>query len=148
MLPLIHEEAEQIHDAIFAEVNYHASYEPKRAVRTRRWKYIRRFDHHVGPVLPNVDDSPSKDVLLEAGWQQQIRPIEALYDLIFDPIESCNLVSDPSLAGVLEEMRIYLEEWMRETDDPLLHGPVPAPVGAELNNPDQLSPGEITHRVV
>jgi N-sulfoglucosamine sulfohydrolase len=148
VLPLIREEAEQIHDAIFAEVNYHASYEPKRAVRTRRWKYIRRFDHHVGPILPNVDDSPSKDVLLAAGWQQQVRPMEALYDLIFDPIESCNLASDPSMAGVLEEMRIRLEEWMRETNDPLLQGSVPAPVGAELNDLDQISPGEITYRVV
>ena len=29
----------------------------------RRWKYIRHFDHRLGPVLTNCDDSPSKDVL-------------------------------------------------------------------------------------
>lgn len=147
LLPLVQEEADQIHDAIFAEVNYHATYEPKRAVRTGRWKYIRRFDHHLGPVLPNVDDGPTKDLLIEQGWLKQIRPLEALYDLIFDPTESCNLAYDPSVADVLEEMRIRLEKWMRETDDPLLYGPVPAPAGAELNDQDQISPAEPTHFV-
>ena len=31
---------------------------------------------------------------------------------------------------------------MRETADPLLDGPVPAPEGAEINSPDQISPAE------
>ena len=31
---------------------------------------------------------------------------------------------------------------MRETEDPLLDGPVAAPEGAELNGPDQISPAE------
>jgi arylsulfatase A-like enzyme len=147
LLPLIHEEKEQIHEAIFAEVNYHAAYEPKRAVRTRRWKYIRRFDHRPGLILPNVDDSPAKDLLLEHGWQKHYRPLEALYDLVFDPTEAHNLAYDPSMAEILEDMRIRLDAWMHDTDDPLLHGPVPAPVGAELNDLDQISPDEPTHFV-
>ncbi len=36
-------------------------------------------------------------------------------------------------------MRERLEDWMRETDDPLLAGDVPAPPGAVLNDPDQRS---------
>ena len=39
----------------------------------------------------------------------------------------------------LEEMRNKLDHWMRVTNDPLLHGPVSAPPGAELNDPDQMS---------
>jgi hypothetical protein len=31
---------------------------------------------------------------------------------------------------------------MEETDDPLLRGPAPAPVGAEINTRDQLSPND------
>jgi hypothetical protein len=31
---------------------------------------------------------------------------------------------------------------MRETGDPLLNGPVPAPPGVELNSPDQRSAAE------
>ncbi|MBV9711123.1 MAG: sulfatase, partial [Ktedonobacteraceae bacterium] len=139
LLPLIHDEVDELHDAIFAEVTYHAAYEPQRAVRTRRWKYIRRFDHHLGPVLPNCDDSPSKDVLMEYGWKERSHPLEQLYDLIFDPNEAHNMANDLSVGVILEEMRTRLDEWMVRTDDPLLHGPVPAPHGAELNDPDQMS---------
>jgi N-sulfoglucosamine sulfohydrolase len=139
ILPLIQDETERIHDAIFAEVTYHAAYEPMRAVRTQRWKYIRRFDHHLGPVLPNCDDSPSKDVLMQHSWKERSRPFEQLYDLIFDPNEASNVANDLSVAVVLEEMRTRLDNWMRDTNDPLLHGPVMPPPGAELNDPEQLS---------
>jgi arylsulfatase A-like enzyme len=43
LLPLVRRETTQIRDALFAEMNWHAAYEPQRAVRTKRWKYIRRF---------------------------------------------------------------------------------------------------------
>ena len=147
LVPLIEDEVEQIHDTIFAEVTYHAAYEPQRAVRTRNWKYIRRFDHHLGPILPNTDDSPSKDVLIQHGWKERSRPLEQLYDLIFDPNEASNVANDLSNALILEEMRTRLDRWMSATNDPLLHGPVPAPHGAELNDPDQMSPSYPTRFV-
>jgi N-sulfoglucosamine sulfohydrolase len=145
--PLILGEEEEINDAIFAEVTYHAAYEPQRAVRTRRWKYIRRFEHRPGPVLPNCDDSPSKDVWLEHGWRERAPAREQLYDLVFDPNESHNLAGDPAMVEVLAEMRGRLERWMRATDDPLLRGPVPAPPGVQVNDPDGLSPREPTRSV-
>jgi arylsulfatase A-like enzyme len=147
IMPLIRNEAEQIHDALFAEVTFHAAYEPQRAVRTQRWKYIRRFDHHLGPVLPNCDDSPSKQVLMHYGWQKRLRPLEQLYDLIFDPNEACNLAHDQSVGTILEELRERLDDWMRATDDPLLHGPVSAPNGTELNDPEHMSPAYPTRFV-
>ena len=142
LLPLMHGDIEQVHDAIFAEVTYHAAYEPQRAVRTNRWKYIRHFDHHLGPILPNCDDSPSKDVLVQHGWKERSRPLELLYDLIFDPNEACNIAYDQSVGHVLEDMRNQLDNWMRATNDPLLHGPVSPPGGVELNDPDQMSPSD------
>jgi N-sulfoglucosamine sulfohydrolase len=147
LLPLVHNEKDQLHEAVFAEVNYHAAYEPKRAVRTKRWKYIRRFDDRSELILPNVDDSPTKDFLLERGWQQHSRPLEALYDLVFDPTEAHNLANDPAMTEILQDMRMKLDTWMHETNDPLLHGPIPAPVGAELNDLAQISPEEATHFV-
>ncbi len=142
LMPLIRGETTEVRQEIFAEVNYHAAYEPMRAIRTRRWKYIRRYDDRTRPVLPNCDDSPSKSLWLEHGWAEIPPDREALYDLIFDPNEKENLVSNPRAAEVLAEMRARLDAWMRSTDDPLLRGPVPAPPGAIVNDPDGLSPQE------
>ena len=140
MMPLIRGEVEAIHDEIFAEVNYHAAYEPQRAIRTQRWKYIRRYSDRQKPVLPNCDASPSKDVWVRHGWQDRYVAPEQLYDLIFDPNETHNLVDDSTMTSVLEDMRHRLDQWMLETDDPLLYGPVPPDAGAQLNDPASISP--------
>lgn len=146
-LPVIQGQTQEINDAVFAEVNYHASYEPKRAVRTKRWKYIRRFEGRLRPVLPNCDDGPSKSYWVENGWAKHSITPEALYDLLFDPNERNNLAGDPSHRTMLEQMRKCLDLWMRSTNDPLLHGPVKAPPGASLNDPDEISPNGPTEIV-
>ena len=139
-LPLLTDERESIRDEIFAEVSYHAAYEPKRAVRTERYKYIRRYDGRRSPVLSNIDDGFTKSEWLAAGYgDSEIAP-ERLYDTWLDPMERVNLVDSGEHADALADMRARLERWMRETDDPLLKGPVPAPPEAELNDPDGLSP--------
>jgi N-sulfoglucosamine sulfohydrolase len=142
LMPLIRHETPEVREEIFTEVNYHAAYEPLRAIRTQRWSYIRRFDDRDSPVLPNCDDGLSKTVLLEHGWKEKAPDREALYDLIFDPNEVDNRIDDPRVQGVVVEMRSRLKAWMVETDDPLLRGPVPAPKDAVVNDPDGLSPGE------
>jgi N-sulfoglucosamine sulfohydrolase len=148
LMPLLRKEVAEVNDALFGEITFHAAYEPQRAVRTRRFKYIRRFDEdHQGPVLPNVDDGPSKDLLVSHGWPDRALPREELHDLIFDPQEVANVVHDPAYAEVLEELRGRLETWMRETDDPLLDGPVQPQPGTALNRPDQLSPDDPTYVV-
>jgi N-sulfoglucosamine sulfohydrolase len=144
LLPVVRREVDEIHDEIFAEGTFHVAYEPQRAVRTRRWKYIRRFGDRATPVLANTDDGPSKDVLLRYGWAERPVAFEQLYDLVFDPDEAANLVDDPRHAGVRRELADRLERWMRETDDPLLAGPIVPPAGVELNLPDQRSPSEPT----
>jgi N-sulfoglucosamine sulfohydrolase len=145
LMPLVRREVDEVNDAIFAEVTFHAAYEPQRAVRTRRFKYIRRFDNgHAGPVLANIDDSPSKDLLVEHGLAGRRVAEEELYDLVFDPSEAANRADDPAYADVLAELRARLEGWMVETDDPLLHGPIAPADGAEINRPDQRSPDDPT----
>jgi N-sulfoglucosamine sulfohydrolase len=147
LMPLIRRQTTTIRDQIFAEMTWHAAYEPQRAVRTERWKYIRRFGERTTPVLPNCDDSPSKDLLLRYGWAEREIAFEQLYDLVFDPNEASNVAADPACAGPLAELRGRLDGWMHETDDPLLHGdPIP-PAGAEINQPDQLSASDPLTRI-
>jgi N-sulfoglucosamine sulfohydrolase len=142
LMPLVRGEVDSLHEAIFAETTFHAAYQPHRAVRTERWKYIRRFDDYDHPVLANCDDSESKDVWVEAGWGEKVVPREQLYDLVLDPAEGENLAADPASGEVLEEMRARLDAWMRETEDPLLDGTVTAPPGARVNEQWQLSADE------
>ncbi len=142
LMPVLRGEKSEVNDEIFAEVTYHAAYEPKRAVRTGCWKYIRRFGMRRSPVLPNCDDGLSKSLWLEHGWKNQQLPMESLYDLVFDPTEHRSLLDDSSAAEALADMRGRLDRWMRRTNDPILKGDVPAPPGALANDPDGISPRE------
>lgn len=147
LLPLVRREVAAVRAAVFAEVSYHAAYEPQRAIRTDRWRYIRRFGDRLRPVLPNVDDSPSKDIWVEHGWRERPLAPEELYDLVFDPQECRNVAGDPALAPVLDDLRRRLADWMRDTDDPLLRGPILQPPGAAVNDAAGLSPDEPTTRI-
>ena len=140
VLPLLRGDAESIRAEVFAEVTYHAAYEPKRAVRSERYKYIRRYDNRESSVLSNIDDGLAKTELLEAGFGEQAPAPEQLYDTLLDPAEKINLIDEADYADLLADMRLRLDRWMRETDDPLLRGPVPAPPGTVANDPDGLSP--------
>jgi hypothetical protein len=93
-------------------------------------------------VLANCDDSDTKDLLVEAGWGEQEVAEEQLYDLVLDPQEGRNLAYEPAQAEVAAELRERLELWMRETDDPLLDGPVAPPEGAIVNEQWQVSPDD------
>ena len=142
LLPLLRGERAGLHDELHAEINCHGAWEPQRSVRTERWKYIRRFGSRDAPVICNVEDGPAKDVWLRAGWPSLYLAGERLHDLWLDPGEGVNLVSDLRFAPALSDMRQRLKRWMKETDDPLLHGHIPAPAGALMNDPDSVSPGE------
>jgi len=145
LMPLMRDDGVEIRDEAFSEVTYHAAYEPKRAVRTKRWSYLRRFGARRAPVLPNIDDSVSKDLWLQNGYADRDEAVEELHDLLYDPGEACNLAGDPEVAGVLADMRGRLERWMKRTNDPLLVGdPVAAPAGAVANDPAGVSPREPT----
>jgi arylsulfatase A-like enzyme len=144
LLALSDRSAGELHDAIFAEITFHAAYEPQRGIRTRRWKYIRRFGDDDRPTLANTDDSPTKSLLLDHGWADRPIPEEQLYDLVFDPNEAANLAYDPTHAEVADDLRSRLEAWMRETGDPLLDGPVVPSYAVELNLQHHVSPDDPT----
>lgn len=128
LLPIVEGETDTVRDAVFAGLTFHGEYEPKRCVRTDRYKYIRRFDD-TPRELVNVDDTESKRFLAEHDLGERTRPREALYDCYHDPAERTNLVEDPAYREVHSRLAQRLEEWMEHTDDPLLSPPVPDPRG-------------------
>jgi N-sulfoglucosamine sulfohydrolase len=128
-----------LHEELFAELTYHAAYEPTRSIRTNRYRYTRRFDGRSAPVLPNIDDSPSKDALLEAGWQERDRAQELLFACTTDRENIANLVTQ--LPEVATRLRGRLSDWMQVTDDPFASGDTPVIVrGTFANPPDGISP--------
>ena len=145
-MPVLKGEQSEINKEVFSEVTYHAAYEPKRCVRTGRWKYIRRFDGRTTSVLPNCDDGGSKTFWLEKGWKTEpLVSKEELYDLVFDPMEHSNLANQAYAQDALKEMRARLDGWMQRTNDPLLRGPVPLVPGGRVVDPNAISPEALNH---
>lgn len=139
-LAVVRGERESLRDEIFSELTYHASYDPMRGIRTRRYNYIRSFADRPYSFPPHVDDSPTKDYLRGQGYFERRRPPELLFDLDFDPFERSNLVGDPGHQHILASLRARLDDWLASTDDPLLLGDVPPPPGAVVTPIDSYSP--------
>ncbi|AGB38028.1 sulfatase family protein [Natronococcus occultus] len=111
-------------ERVFAGMTWHDRYNPIRAVRTDRYKYVRNFWHLPGIYLTrDIYESAAGSEVREEYYCEQ-RPYVELYDLETDPDERENLADDPDYEGVRERLRDDLIEWMLETDDPLLDGPV------------------------
>lgn len=132
LLPMLRGQEQTGHDAVYAELNYHVAYEPQRCVRTERYKYIRRFEKSRGRVLEHTDDGASKSYMRAHGWGDQLPQQEMLFDLRLDPQEAVNIIDASSAEGVAQQMRERLDQWMYETEDPLLQGPIQAPPGANV----------------
>ncbi len=122
LLPLATGEREKNdREAIFAEMTYHVHYLPMRAIRTRKWKYIRNYsDDAVGlDQCAHMDWAHRLCELPNQGWKRPRVP-EELYDLETDPDEQKNRAADPAFERVLEMMRRDLDRQMAETQDPYL----------------------------
>lgn len=111
---------------VFAEKTFHNRYDPLRAVRTDRWKLIARFECSDPIEVP-------ADIMRGPTYAQMIpevvgpvAPFE-LYDLNADPVERENLAGRPEHAETETELKRRLVDWMLETEDPLLCGPVASP---------------------
>ncbi|ELY60994.1 sulfatase family protein [Natronococcus jeotgali] len=111
-------------DRIFAEMTWHDTYNPIRAIRTGRYKYVRRFWPLPTVYLPaDVFASESGREVREA-VATPARQYEELYDLRDAPQEDDNVVYEPRYRDVRLDLSERLHEWMVATDDPLLDGPV------------------------
>jgi arylsulfatase A-like enzyme len=103
-----------------------------RAIRTRRFKYIRNFET---AFLVEVPGDVQQGMIfrhhtsLYSGAEHP--PVE-LYDLEADPLEQHNLAGAEPLHEVESRLDSQLRTWMERTDDPLLRGPVPSPLWQQI----------------
>jgi N-sulfoglucosamine sulfohydrolase len=135
-------ENEKVRDEIYAEINYHTSYEPARCIRNERYKYIKYFDETYNKYnYSNMDDSEVKKFLTDNGLLNMDKDMEILYDLYFDPGEADNVAGKPEYREILAEMREKLKNWQIETKDPVLNGKIEAPRGAKVNKKNSMSAG-------
>lgn len=118
LIPAFENPQKQIRDSVFAEINFHTSYEPARCVRTSRYKYICYYDEEWQKYnMTNCDDSELKEFLIQAGWRDKTKPREMLFDLYFDPMEKDNVAGLEQYQDILQLMRDKLEDWRRRTSD-------------------------------
>lgn len=110
---------------IFAEMTWHDKYNPMRAVRTNRFKYIRNFGERPLVYLPkDVWDGPAGQEMREDYYRSK-RPQEELYDLDKDPLEMNNVIDHPDYQDAAWALRTRVYNWMVESNDPLLYGDYP-----------------------
>lgn len=129
---LLREGGQVFREDVFAEVNAHASLEPMRGVRTKRFNLIVRFDDDLRRAWANVDNGPSKDLWMRLHADTPLERVQ-LFDLERDPQERCNVADHPAYASARSEMEGRLRRWMTDTRDPLLEGPLRLPSGAKVN---------------
>lgn len=111
-------------EKVFAEITWHDRYNPIRAVRTERFKYIRNLSHNPRVYLPNDVYASRAGREVRGRYNRPSRVYEELYDLKSDPDEQENVANDESYAQVRAKLESTLATWMHGTDDPLLEGPI------------------------
>jgi len=125
---LLTDPTREIRKYVFAEDHWHDYEDLGRAVRSRRFKYIRNDYPDLPPTPPaDVGRSPTYRVMQRMRAEGTLpehqsscfvkpRPAEELYDTVADPHELRNLVGDTRHAAVLDELRRALADWSRRTD--------------------------------
>jgi arylsulfatase A-like enzyme len=118
-----------IRDEIYAEDHWHDFEDYTRAIRTKKFKYIRNF-------YPDLPNTPPADAFRSISFQAMLRmnnnqelneaqsrcfevprSEEELYDIISDPNELINLAANSKYQNKLVQMRELLNEYRTITDD-------------------------------
>ncbi|MHC4326947.1 MAG: sulfatase-like hydrolase/transferase [Planctomycetota bacterium] len=121
------------------------AYDLIRAVRDKRYKYIRNYMWYVtrGQDIDYMNQMPTMREMRRLNAEgklkgpqkqyfEETKPVEELYDIVADPHEVRNLAGDPQYKGVLERMRKAHTEWVIETSD---MGLIPEPEFDEMKRP-------------
>ena len=111
--------------ATFHEVT---NYYPYRALRGRRYKYVRNLYPELTRPLPSdLFASPTWQAVRDDGLEMMgqrpteaflHQPAEALFDVEADPVEAVNRIDDPDLQEVAADMRRKVQQFRVDTSDP------------------------------
>ena len=118
-------------DYVHADADrFDSEYDTIRAVRDKRFKYLRNFNPEKPYYLPLTyrEQMPVMQELLrmrdagqlnetQAQWFRTSKEEEELFDTENDPYELNNLAGDTSYAEKLAELRNELDSWMSYIDD-------------------------------
>ncbi|HIT75704.1 MAG TPA: sulfatase [Candidatus Avipropionibacterium avicola] len=126
LTPQLRGEVEQARDQVWLEKTYHGEYDPIRAIRTPQWKFVLNFEPRPLLQLPlDLEGSLTRQGMGDDHLEP--RPMQELYDLTADPDEVTNLAEDPVHAEVRDRLHRQLLDFLAETGDRLLDGPIPNP---------------------
>lgn len=125
--PLLDGGAYAARQELFTEMTYHDYYDPRRAVRTERYKLIANFTTAPAFMDPSQQWRPRSDTVTPPNHAMAYHPAVELYDLIDDPWEQKDLAHDPAHAEALRDLSARLMRHLRETRDPILRGAITGP---------------------
>ncbi len=136
-VPILENYSAETRDYIAAEHNWHDYQAYERAIRNRKYLYIRN-------AFPELNASPPADAVRSITYKEMIkmrkannlsenqsdcfvapRPAEELYDVVNDPWQLHNLAESTEHADALDKMRKLLENWIIEFDDNIPENPTP-----------------------
>lgn len=107
---------------VFAQITHHCRFRPERAIRNKKYKYIRKFHHVPGGYMPyDVHTSLSGEAIRDEMYSLPYTN-EEFYDLEKDPNERNNLAENVIYQKDKELLNRELIEWMVKTNDPILFG--------------------------
>ncbi len=108
-----------VRDHVYTEKTYHDSYDPIRAIRTKKYSYIENYAQRPLLDLPlDIEESPSGHAV--ESLIKTPRPARELYDLEADPAESTNLLTNDATVeaeAIAEELAVRLNDWRQKTGD-------------------------------
>jgi arylsulfatase A-like enzyme len=126
LMPLINGGEGPLHEEIYLQQNSHGNrYAPLRAVRSARYKYVKRYGDESSRAHFNADGGLTYNVLCNSGYKEMEFPEEQLFDLYFDTNEVNNIIDLPQYRTIADEMRQKLETWQKTKNDPALSGTIP-----------------------
>ena len=106
------------------------NYYPYRVLRGRRYKYVRNLAYTLETPLPSdlfrsITWTAVRDENIDQLGERPLQSFlyqsrEAVFDMINDPAESKNLITEPNLAEKIQQMRQKVIDFRYRTKDPWL----------------------------